>query len=148
MNKTFESEVLLIEDNPNDAELTIRAVKKQGMGIKIHHVKDGEEAMNFLFDENRKVHMQQIAKIKVIFLDLKLPKIMGLEILRELKDNPHTSHIPVIILSSSREDSDINTAYHYGVNGYIVKPVIYEEYADAIQNAARFWLFINETIRI
>jgi two-component system response regulator len=147
MNRTFDSEVLLIEDNPNDAELTMRAVKKQGLGTKILHLKDGEEAMNFLFDDRQQANQKNIANVKVIFLDLKLPKIMGLEVLKVIKGNPQTAHIPVIILSSSREDNDINTAYRYGVNGYIVKPVIYEDYADAIQNAARFWLFINETIR-
>ena len=147
MNRTFDSEVLLIEDNPNDAELTIRVIKKQVTGTKIHHLKDGEEAMNYIFDDNRQVHQHHIARIKVIFLDLKLPKIMGLEILKELKENQETALIPVIILSSSREDKDITTAYRYGVNGYIVKPVIFEEFAEAIQNAARYWLFTNETIR-
>lgn len=147
MNRTFDSEVILIEDNPNDAELTIRAIKKQVVGIKIHHLKDGEEAMKYLFDDHLQVHKHHIYRVKVILLDLKLPKIMGLEILKELKENQETAQIPVIILSSSREDKDILTAYRYGVNGYIVKPVIYEEYAEAIQNAARYWLFTNETIR-
>lgn len=139
-----EVDVLLVEDDPNDAELTIRALKKQGLANEIFHCIDGEDALNFIFCKGEYAENINKQKLKVILLDLKLPKISGLEVLKELKSNPSTSAIPVVVVSSSKEDPDIKTAYDLGVNSYIVKPVGFESFVKAIQNAGLYWLLINE----
>ncbi len=137
-------DILLVEDNPNDAELTIRALKKQSLANNLFLVEDGAEALDFIFCrgkyENRKLRKPP----KVIFLDLKLPKVSGLDVLRELKSNPETKKIPVVIVSSSKEDPDIKTAYELGANSYVVKPVDFDSFINAINNTGLFWLLVNE----
>lgn len=147
MEKYLKSDVLLVEDNPYDAELTVRALKKQGLANEIFVAVDGEEALDFLFCRGRFSERDQDSPVRVVLLDLKLPKISGLEVLKEVKSNPLTSKIPVVILTSSREDPDINSAYELGANSYVVKPVDFEEFIRAVQHTGLFWLLVNETER-
>lgn len=140
-----KADILLVEDNPTDAELTIRTLKKQGLVNEVFHVIDGEEALDFIFGRNTFAGRRSAPQVKVILLDLKLPKVSGLEVLREVKSNPHTAMIPVVIISSSREDPDIEKAYAFGANSYVVKPVNFADFVTAVQNAGLYWLLINET---
>jgi len=136
-------EVLLIEDNPHDAELAIRALKELNLADHLIHLIDGQEALDFLFGtgayEGRDVNQLP----KVILLDLKLPKVNGIEVLRELRANEHMKCIPVVILTSSREERDISEAYHLGANSYVVKPMNFQSYLDVIGNMGSYWLKIN-----
>ncbi len=138
-------EILIVEDNPQDAELTIRALKKMDLSSHILVAEDGEEALDIIFSRGIYKVRQLLKPPKVIFLDLKLPKISGLEILKEIKTNPDTKIIPVVVLTSSREDVDIKAAYGYGANGYVVKPVEFEEFSNSMIQTGTFWLTINET---
>jgi len=137
-------EILLVEDNPNDSELTIRALKKHNLVNDIFVAVDGQEALDFVFCRGLFADRQPSGLLKVIFLDLKLPKINGLEVLKEIKSDPLTRKIPVVILTSSREDPDIRTAYELGANGYVVKPVDFNSFVTAMQNTGLFWLLVNE----
>jgi two-component system, response regulator len=138
-------EIIIVEDNPQDAELTMRALKKLNVAYNILVAEDGEEALDMIFSrgvyEERKTHTPP----KVIFLDLKLPKVSGLEILKEIKTNPLTKKIPVVIVTSSREDPDIKAAYELGANGYVVKPVEFEAFSNSMLQTGIFWLTVNET---
>jgi len=147
MENYLKSDVLLVEDNPYDAELTLRALKKQGLANEIFIAVDGEEALDFLFCRGQFSERDQYSPVKVVLLDLKLPKVNGLEVLKEVKSNPLTSKIPVVILTSSREDPDIYKAYELGANSYVVKPVDFEEFIKAVQQTGLFWLLVNETER-
>lgn len=139
-NRTMENEVeiLLVEDNPDDAALTIRALKKNNLINKLVHVKDGEEALNFIYDENRQVMP------KLIMLDNKMPKVTGLEVLKKLKSDPAKKSIPVVMLTSSKEDRDIIESYDLGVNAYIVKPVDFDQFVQAVAQLGMFWTVLNE----
>lgn len=130
-------EILLIEDNPDDAELTIRALKKHKLANNLMHLKDGEEAVNFLFSRESPVP-------KLILLDLKMPKIDGIEILKKLKADPEKKVIPIVVLTSSKEEKDIVESYRLGVNAYIVKPVDFEKFVSAIMEIGFFWLVLNQ----
>lgn len=138
MEKYLKSDVLLVEDNPYDAELTLRALKKQGLANEIFVAADGEEALDFLFCRGQFSGRDRLSPVRVVLLDLKLPKISGLEVLKEVKSNPVTAKIPVVILTSSREDPDINKAYELGANSYVVKPVDFEEFIKAVQRTGLF----------
>ena len=140
-----EIEILLIEDNPHEAELTIRSLKKHNLANKLMHIDDGEEALDFLFSRNSSVGTPPHFNPKLILLDLKLPKVDGLEILRKIKGDERTRMIPVVILTSSKEEKDIIESYKIGVNGYIVKPVNFESFAKAISELGLFWLILNQT---
>lgn len=142
-----EVEVLLVEDNPSDAELTMRALKKRNLANRLFHAKDGAEALDFVFARgvfaNRKVENGP----KVVLLDLKLPKVDGLEVLRCIKADERTKKIPVVVMTSSREDRDLDTCYNFGVNGYVVKPVEFEDFSRAVSELGFYWLLLNETPR-
>ncbi len=138
-------DVLIVEDNPNDAELTIRALKKQGLANKLFLVEDGAEALDFVFCRGNFKQRELSKPLKVIFLDLKLPKVSGLEVLKEIKGNERTRKIPVVVVSSSREDPDIKTAYELGANSYVVKPVDFDSFISALSNTGLFWLLVNES---
>lgn len=141
-----EIEILLIEDNPNDAELTLRALKKNNLANKVVHAKDGAEALEFIFGANGHHHDVE-NKPKVILLDLKLPRVDGIEVLTRLKSDPRTKTIPVVVMTSSREDSDLARCYDLGANSYIVKPVEFESFVKAVSELGLYWLLLNETHR-
>jgi len=138
-------EILLIEDNMNDAELTIRALHKNKIANHITHLKDGASALDFLFGkaefENRNINN----KPKIILLDLKMPKVDGLEVLQKIKENSLTKNIPVVMLTSSRENPDIEKAYSLGANSYIVKPVDFDSFSKAVSELGFYWMLLNQT---
>lgn len=129
-------EILLVEDNANDAELTLRALKQRNLANQVHLCRDGAEAVDFFADGAGPVP-------KVVLLDLKLPKIDGLEVLRRLKQDNRTKSIPIVVLTSSREEPDIERAYALGANSYIVKPVDFEAFARAVSDVGLYWLLLN-----
>ncbi|MEQ8881619.1 MAG: response regulator [Cyclobacteriaceae bacterium] len=136
-------EVLLIEDNPDDAALAIRALK-EFMTNEIVWLKDGEEAMNFLFGKERYKGRDISVKPKVILLDLKMPKVDGTELLQILRMDNLTKNIPVVVMTSSKEDADLKKCYDYGVNSYVVKPIDFGQFIKAAQQISMYWLLVNE----
>jgi two-component system response regulator len=134
-----EIDILLIEDNPHEAELTIRSLRKHHLTDRLMHIDDGAEALRFLGSPSLRVP-------KLVLLDLKLPKVDGLEILRELKSNPRTRMIPVVVLTSSKEERDIVDSYKLGVNSYIVKPVNFESFVKAVSELGLYWLLMNQNV--
>ncbi|WP_339703361.1 response regulator [Algoriphagus aquimarinus] len=139
-----EIEVLLVEDNASDAEMTIRALKKNNLCNKLLHLKDGAEALDFIFAEGEYSGRQVESILKVILLDLKMPKVSGIEVLRRIKTDERTRKIPVVVLTSSKEDPDIQACYALGVNSYVVKPVDFNEFQKAISELGLFWMIINQ----
>lgn len=137
-------QILLVEDNPNDAELSIRALKKNNFVQYLVHVKDGQEALDFLFGTGAYAGRDINDQPKVVLLDLKLPKVNGLQVLRQIRANPNTKLMPVVVLTSSREDRDLIDAYNLGVNSYIVKPVDYEKFTEAVTHLGTYWTQLNE----
>ncbi|MDA3929850.1 MAG: response regulator [Prolixibacteraceae bacterium] len=138
-------EILLVEDNPNDAEMAIRALKKQNLANNLVHVEDGEEALDFLFAKGKFAGRQTAKAPKIILLDLKLPKIDGLEVLKIIKETNNLMHIPVVVLTSSKEEKDIIESYKLGVNSYIVKPVDFDKFVQAVGNLGLYWLLLNQS---
>jgi two-component system response regulator len=137
-------EILLVEDNPQDLQLTQRALRKANLTNHIHIARDGVEAIEFLFCEGAHVSRKASERPKVILLDLKLPKMDGLEVLKRIKGDARTRDIPVVVLTSSKEQNDIVESYHLGVNSYIVKPVNFERFAEAVQHLGMYWLLLNQ----
>ena len=138
-------EYLLVEDKPNDAELFLRALKKIINTDNLLLLEDGEAALNFLTENETSTIKAQNKQIKAIFLDLKLPKVNGLEILKIIKSDIVLQKIPVIVFTSSKEDFDIKTAYKLGVNSYVVKPMDYKKFTDTITSLGNYWINLNET---
>ncbi len=136
-------EILLVEDNPDDLALTLRALKKANLANHIHVARDGAEALEYLFCEGTYTNRNIEDTPNVILLDLKLPKVDGLEVLLRIKSDERTRMIPTVILTSSKEQSDVVQSYRYGVNGYIVKPVNFERFATAVQELGMYWLLLN-----
>jgi len=142
--KNFDSvEVLIVEDNPNDAELSLRVLLKHHLEDVLYIVEDGKEALDFIFCRGKFVSRVKVRSLKVVFLDLHLPKINGLDVLREIRSNPGTGKLPVVILTSSKEDPDIKTAYELGANSYVVKPVDFSNFVKALEDARLFWLLMK-----
>ena len=138
-------EVLLVEDNPDDAELTIRELVKNHLANHLFHVKDGAEALDFIFARGKYEGVRDIRyPPKIILLDIQMPRINGIEVLREIKLNELTKATPVIMLTSSKEDPDIQKCYKLGANSYIVKPVNFEGFTQAIKNLGFYWLLLNQ----
>ena len=137
-------EILLVEDNPYDVELTLHALKRNNITNQVHVVRDGVEALDFLFGTGQYAGRNTDEVPKIILLDLKLPKIDGLEVLQRIKDDPRTRLIPVVVLTSSREDRDVITSYNLGVNSYIVKPVDFQQFTDAVRELGFYWLLLNQ----
>ncbi|MEP7279100.1 MAG: response regulator [Bacteroidota bacterium] len=138
-------DLLLVEDNPNDAELTIRQLKKNKMANNLVHVQDGAEAIDFIFSTGKFAGQPDHAqRPRIVLLDLKLPKVSGIEVLKRIKEDPRTQSIPVVILTSSKEDLDIQKCHELGANSYIVKPVNFESFAEAIKNLGFYWLLLNQ----
>lgn len=144
MNRDHEVEILLVEDSPQDLALAVRALSKANLTNKIEVARDGAEALDFIFCEGIHADRKIDSKPKVIFLDLKLPKVDGLEVLKRLKADERTRSIPVVILTSSKEQKDVVEGYRLGVNSYIVKPVNFESFAKAVQELGLYWMLLNQ----
>jgi two-component system response regulator len=142
----IEVEILLIEDNANDAELAIMALKKNNVAKHIIHLKNGAAALDFLFGQGRYKGRNVNNKPKVILLDLKMPKVSGLEVLEKLTSNELTKKIPVVVLTSSKEHPDVEKAYALGANSYIVKPVDFESFRKVVNELGIYWLTLNQPI--
>jgi two-component system, response regulator len=141
-----EVEILLVEDNPDDADLALRALKKVNLANRIEHVADGAQALDFLFCTGAYAHRHSDNRPKVILLDLKLPKVDGLEVLQRIKADPKTRTIPVVVLTSSHEERDLVESYQLGVNSYIVKPVDFEQFTEAVRQLGLYWLLLNQAL--
>jgi two-component system response regulator len=137
-------EVLLVEDNMHDAEMTIRSLKKVNLANNLVHVRDGEEALDFIFAQGKFAGRDIGNGPKVVLLDIKMPKVDGIEVLRQLKSNDATKTIPVVIMTSSKEEQDIISSYKLGVNSYVVKPVDFEGFARAVSQLGLYWLLTNQ----
>jgi len=138
-----EIEILLVEDNPTDAELTMRALTRKNLANKVVWVKDGAEALDFIFAQGEFSHRNAEELPKLILLDLRMPKVDGLEVLQKIKAEEHTRRIPVVVLTSSQEDRDIVESYKLGVNSYVSKPVEFDEFIDAVSTLGFYWMLIN-----
>src|SRR5258708_7724199 len=143
MDENENLEILLIEDNPYEAELTIRSLKKHNLANNLVHIDDGADALDFIFAKGKYNGRDSIRHPKLILLDLKLPKVDGLEILRQLKADERTRGIPVVVLTSSKEEKDVIDTYKLGVNSYIVKPVNFESFAKAVAEMGMYWMILN-----
>lgn len=137
--------ILLVEDNPTDAELTVRALRRGRITNQIQVLTDGVEALDFIFCRGEYAHRQITNHPKVILLDLKLPKVNGLEVLKQLKSDPRTQVIPIGVMTSSAQDSDIIESYKLGVNSYIVKPVDFEQFNKAVEQIGFYWILVNQS---
>ncbi|MEE9230145.1 MAG: response regulator [Acidobacteriota bacterium] len=138
-------DILLVEDNPNDVDLTLHAFKKSNLTNRIHVARDGAEALEFIFCTGAYAHRRIYDTPEVILLDLKLPKVDGLEVLQRIKADPRTRSTPVVILTASREERDIVKTYQLGVNSYIVKPVDFDQFAEAARTLGLYWLLHNQS---
>jgi CheY-like chemotaxis protein len=137
-------EILLVEDSQDDVELTLRALRSGNLANNVHVVNDGEEALNFLFCHGAYSHRALHAQPRLVLLDLKLPKVDGLAVLREIKLNPLTQTIPIVILTSSREQQDVIRGYQLGVNSYIQKPVDFDKFRETVRQLGWYWLLMNQ----
>lgn len=136
-------EILLVEDSDEDAELALRALRKQKLTNQVHRVADGAEALEFLFGTGEYDGRNADRPPRVVLLDLKLPKLSGMEVLRRLRADPRTAAVPVVMLTSSREDRDLEEAYSLGVNSYIVKPVEFDKFVKAVEQLGLYWVLLN-----
>jgi two-component system response regulator len=137
-------DILLVEDNPYDYELMLRALQRNNVANPIHHVADGAAALDFIFCRGAYSERNLVQLPKVILLDLKLQKINGLEVLRQIKQDERTKCIPVVVVTSSAQDPDIKTAYALGANSYVVKPVEFDAFVEEMKNLGYYWLLVNE----
>lgn len=147
MSNFNEVEILLVEDNPEDAELTIRTLRKRNLANRLHHVEDGAAALDFLFGRGQFAGRDVSTRPKVVLLDLKLPKVDGLEVLRAIKEDSRTRDVPVVVITSSKEDRDLDEAYRLGANSYVVKPVDFDQFSEAVGQLGLYWVLINEPPR-
>jgi two-component system, response regulator len=139
--------VLLVEDNDDEAELAIRELKKNNLANDLLRVNDGEEALEFIFGTGRYEGRDVECPPKVILLDLKMPKVDGIEVLRAVRNDDRTKKIPVVVLTSSNEEKDIVSAYELGVNSYIVKPIDFQKFSNSIKEIGYYWLVLNKTVQ-
>ena len=144
MSRAEPVDVLLVEDSPQDAELTLRALRKTALTHPVCLVRDGQEALDFLHSEGSHAGRAGLPPPRLVLLDLKLPKVDGLEVLSRIRSDTRTQRIPVVILSSSREPSDLQTSYDLGANSYVVKPVMHVEFERRVEELGTYWLMINE----
>jgi two-component system response regulator len=146
MDELSAVEILLVEDNPRDAELTIRALKKKNLANNLFHVEDGVDALDFLFARGKYSGRDVTDTPKVVLLDLKLPRINGLEVLSTIKADDRTRMIPVVVVTSSSEDPDVKTAYQLGANSYVLKPVQFDSFIEAMVKVGIYWLMVNHPL--
>ena len=137
-------DVLLVEDNPDDAGLVLREIRKKNLGNNIIHLTDGVEALDFIFGRQKFAQRNVEDKPKVILLDLKMPKVSGLEVLRAIRADDRTKFIPVVVMTSSSEEKDIVESYSLGVNAYVVKPVGFDNFSKAVAELGLFWILVNQ----
>lgn len=142
-----EVEILLVEDNPHDVELTLRALRKNNLRNKLHVATDGEKALDFIFARGEHAGRNIENSPKLVILDLKLPKIEGLEVLRQIKSDERTKVIPVVVMTSSNQEKDVVESYRLGVNSYIVKPVDFEKFMKSVSELGLYWLLLNKPPR-
>jgi CheY-like chemotaxis protein len=138
------AEILIVEDNPNDAQLTMRSLKKNNLANHIMHVSDGQAAVDYIFGEGEYQGRNVLDQPKVILLDLKLPKLNGRQVLARIRSDARTKILPVVILTSSQQESDLIESYKLGANSYIVKPVEFENFAKSVQEVGLYWLLLNK----
>ncbi|PJZ77662.1 response regulator [Leptospira neocaledonica] len=146
MNQSGNYDILYAEDNPNDAELTLRGFRKNNLVNQVFHVKDGEEALEFLFCRGRYKGRESGGKPLFVLLDLKMPKVDGLEVLREIKSDEKLKTVPVVMLTSSAEEKDIVESYKLGVNSYIIKPVEFEKLIITVSEIGQYWCILNKSV--
>jgi two-component system response regulator len=139
------ADILLVEDNPNDVKLTLHALKTANLANSIHVARDGVEALEFVFGAGLNTDQDIPERPKLILLDLNLPRLNGHEVLKRIKEDPRTSGIPVVVLTSSGEERDVMQTYQVGANSYIIKPVDFEQFTEAIRDIGKYWLVINHT---
>src|SRR5665213_1394833 len=144
MNEANEIEILLVEDSQDDLDMTLRSLRKSNLANRIQIARDGAEALEFIFCEGAHAARKIENGPKVVLLDLKLPKIDGMEVLKRIKGDPRTKMIPIVILTSSKEQKDVIESYNLGVNSYIVKPVNFEGFATAVRDLGMYWLLLNQ----
>lgn len=144
MSNHLEVEVLMVEDNLRDAEMMLRTLRKRNLANNVFHVKDGEEALNWMFGVGSYAGRDPSNHPKVVLLDLKLPKVDGLEVLRAIRGDERTQLIPVVVMTSSREERDVIESYRLGVNSYIVKPMDFEGFSAAVAELGHYWLLVNQ----
>ena len=137
-------EILLVEDNPDDVELTLHALRREKLANNIHVARDGEEALEFLFGNGTSAGCSFERPPRLILLDLKLPKVDGMQVLKRLKADPRTKTIPVVIMTSSKEERDLIISYHLGANSYIQKPVDFDQFRETVKTVGLYWLLINQ----
>jgi CheY-like chemotaxis protein len=148
MNQPSQTEILLVEDSQDDLDMTLRALRKANMANHIEIARDGAEALDFIFCEGEHAARKIENTPKLILLDLKLPKVSGMEVLRRIKSDPRTRMTPVVMLTSSKEQKDVIESYGLGTNSYIVKPVDFESFAEAVQKLGMYWLLLNQPPKI
>ena len=141
-----EVEIIVIEDDPNDAELITRVLKKHNLANKLVRLEDGAQALEFLLGKGEKNREEEHFAPRVILLDLKLPKVDGIEVLRQLKADERTRHIPVVILTSSREERDLERGYELGANSYVTKPIKFDEFAKVVSDLGLYWMLLNKPL--
>lgn len=140
-------QILIVEDNPRDAEFAVRALRKNNLANDVLIARDGDEALDFFFCRGKYSKRSYSCPPKVVLLDLKLPKVSGLEVLKIVKEDERTRNIPIVVVSSSREEPDIKKAYNLGVNSYVVKPVNFDDFVKAVSSLGLYWLLVNEHIK-
>ena len=143
MTEADHVEILLVEDNPADAEMTLRALRRNNLANKVHWVKDGEQALEFMFRTGAYTGRAPAAVPKLVMLDIKMPKVDGIEVLRRLKAHDETRTVPVVVMTSSNEERDVVESYRLGVNSYIVKPVAFEAFTDTVSKIGLYWVLTN-----
>lgn len=137
-------EILLVEDNPHDAEITLRALKRANFANHVQWLKDGEEALEFLFPQDAAIDRPR-PRPRVMLLDIKMPRIDGIEVLKRIKTDPRTRAIPVVMLTSSKEETDLVRSYHLGANSYLVKPVDFQRFSEEVTRIGYYWVAMNQT---